>query len=107
MGRPMKAGKEAVVGAIAALRRWMALDHAEIARAVDLRADELAERLSGIPGLVASRVPDETGNPFSRVHLTIDAARRRFQRPWSRCRTFAPAATGHSALASGRSGHSA
>lgn len=75
VGRPMKAGKEAVVGAIEALRRWMRLDHAEIARAVDLRADELAKHLSGIPGVVAARVPDETGNPFSRVHLTIDAKR--------------------------------
>jgi len=78
VGRPMKAGKEAVVGAIEALRRWMRLDHAEIARAVDLRADELAKRLSGIPGLVAARVPDETGNPFSRVHLTIDPKRAGF-----------------------------
>jgi uncharacterized pyridoxal phosphate-dependent enzyme len=72
VGRPMKAGKEAVVGAIEALRRWMRLDHAEIARGVDRRADELAKRLSGVPGVVAARVPDETGNPFSRVHLTID-----------------------------------
>lgn len=78
VGRPMKAGKEAVVGAIEALRRWMKLDHAEIARAVDQRADELAKQLSGIPGLIAARVPDETGNPFSRVHLTIDAERAGF-----------------------------
>ena len=35
IGRPMKAGKEAVVGAIAALRRWMALDHAAIRQQVE------------------------------------------------------------------------
>ena len=70
----MKAGKEAVVGAIAALRRWMALDHvARSARAVDPRADVLAQpAFADIPGVAAARVADETGNPFSRVHLTID-----------------------------------
>jgi L-seryl-tRNA(Ser) seleniumtransferase len=72
IGRPMKAGKESVVGAIAALRRWMALDHAAVSRAIDARAAELARRLSRLPGVTASRVADETGNPFSRVHLTVD-----------------------------------
>lgn len=74
IGRPMKAGKESVVGTIAALRRWMGLDHVGVSRAVDARADVLVESLSDISGVAASRVPDETGNPFSRVHLTIDPA---------------------------------
>jgi L-seryl-tRNA(Ser) seleniumtransferase len=72
IGRPMKAGKEAVVGAIAALRRWAALDHDQVSRTVAANAMAMAHRLSGIPGVTARSVPDETGNPFSRVHLTID-----------------------------------
>ena len=72
IGRPMKAGKEAVVGAIAALRRWMALDHAAITQKVENAANHVVRRLSGIPGVTAIRVPDETGNPFSRVHLLVD-----------------------------------
>ncbi len=74
IGRPMKAGKEAVVGAIAALRRWMAIDHARMEGEVAARAHTLARRLSGIRGVDAASVPDETGNPFVRVHLTIDPA---------------------------------
>ncbi len=74
IGRPMKAGKEAVVGAIAALRRWIALDHAEVSRDVAERAGALAGRLSGIRGVTAASVADETGNPFVRVHLTVDPA---------------------------------
>jgi D-glucosaminate-6-phosphate ammonia-lyase len=78
IGRPMKAGKEAVVGTIAALRRWMALDHAAIRQTVEGSADHVGRRLSGIAGMAASVVPDETGNPFNRVHLLIDSARAGF-----------------------------
>jgi L-seryl-tRNA(Ser) seleniumtransferase len=74
IGRPMKPGKEAVVGAIAALRRWMALDHAQLSGEVAARAEVLVRRLSAIRGVHAMSVADETGNPFVRVHLTIDPA---------------------------------
>ena len=74
IGRPMKAGKEAVVGTIAALRRWDGLDHAARNRDLDDRIARLAARLAGVAGLAAARVPDETGNPFSRLVLTIDPA---------------------------------
>jgi D-glucosaminate-6-phosphate ammonia-lyase len=72
IGRPMKAGKEAVFGAIAALRRWMALDHAAIRQQVESAAEHVVRRLSGIRGVTGIKVADETGNPFSRVHLLID-----------------------------------
>ncbi|MFK8251163.1 aminotransferase class V-fold PLP-dependent enzyme [Ancylobacter terrae] len=74
VGRPMKAGKEAVIGAIAALERWRARDHAAEQAAVCARAGALAARLDGLSGLRATVVPDETGNPFSRTVLTIDPA---------------------------------
>jgi uncharacterized pyridoxal phosphate-dependent enzyme len=74
IGRPMKAGKEAVVGTIAALSRWAGLDHDGQRRALDGRIQRLGKRLAGIAGLAAAAVPDETGNPFSRLVLTIDAA---------------------------------
>jgi L-seryl-tRNA(Ser) seleniumtransferase len=74
IGRPMKAGKEAVVGAIAALERWARLDHAAIEAAVEARAARAAERLAGLPGVRVSAVRDETGNPFSRVVIAVDPA---------------------------------
>jgi L-seryl-tRNA(Ser) seleniumtransferase len=74
IGRPLKAGKEAVMGAIAALERWAALDHAALEAAVEARARAGAAKLAGLPGLKASVVRDETGNPFSRVIITVDPA---------------------------------
>lgn len=74
IGRPMKAGKEAVVGAIAALERWAALDHAALEAAVEAGARAAAAKLAGLPGLQASVVRDETGNPFSRVIISVDPA---------------------------------
>ena len=75
IGRPMKAGKEAVVGTIAALRRWGALDPAARRRAVEANADALIAAVGDLAGVTASRVEDETGNPFCRVCLTVDPAR--------------------------------
>ena len=72
IGRPLKAGKEAVMGAIAALERWAALDHAALEAAVEARARAGAAKLACLPGLKASVVRDETGNPFSRVIIAVD-----------------------------------
>jgi uncharacterized pyridoxal phosphate-dependent enzyme len=72
IGRPMKAGKEAVVGAIAALRCWDGLDPASRRQGVEDRVARLLGRVSGIAGVAEARVPDESGNPFSRVVLTVD-----------------------------------
>jgi uncharacterized pyridoxal phosphate-dependent enzyme len=74
IGRPMKAGKEAVVGAIAALERWAGLDHAAIEAAVEARAARAVQRLAGLPGVRVSVVRDETSNPFSRVVIAVDPA---------------------------------
>jgi len=74
IGRPMKAGKEAVAGAIAALERWAALDHAGIEAAVEARARAAAKRLAGLAGLTVRVQRDETGNPFSRLILALDPA---------------------------------
>lgn len=73
IGRPMKVGKEEIVGLIAALKRYVALDHeARIAgweQKVSLIVDELAD----IGPLRVSRVfPDYTGRPVPRAWLTWD-----------------------------------
>jgi L-seryl-tRNA(Ser) seleniumtransferase len=72
IGRPLKAGKEAVMGAIAALERWERVDHAAMEAAVEGRARAAAARLAGLPGLQVSVGRDETGNPFSRVIIAVD-----------------------------------
>jgi len=74
LGRPMKAGKEAIVGAIAALRRWQALDHAAEAASTAERLDLAARELAGTPGLRTALEPDPTGNPFARLALHLNEA---------------------------------
>ena len=72
VGRTMKAGKEGVVGVIAALKRWESLDHE--ARQLDhTRLANLAvEKLSRIRGLRIDLEPDPTGMPFERVKINVE-----------------------------------
>ncbi len=72
IGRPMKAGKENVAGAIAALEQWMAADHAAIARAEAARLDRAEAMLANLKGLRLEREPDPPGNPFERLMLHVD-----------------------------------
>ncbi len=72
IGRTMKAGKESIVGVMAALERWEKLDHAaEKARNDGIARLFLAE-LTGLPGLTLSSAPDPTGNPIDRVAIRVD-----------------------------------
>lgn len=71
LGRLMKAGKEAIAGAIAALDAWGRRDHAaEAAREAGIVAG-WARALAGIPGVALATHPDWTGNPITRLELTL------------------------------------
>jgi L-seryl-tRNA(Ser) seleniumtransferase len=72
LGRLMKAGKEAIVGAIAALEAWGERDHdGEAAREAGIVSTWIA-RLQHEPGLTLARHPDWTGNPVVRVEIIVD-----------------------------------
>lgn len=71
LGRLMKAGKESIVGAVAALEAWQQRDHAaEAAREDGIVAGWIAA-LDGLPGLAATRHRDWTGNPITRARLRV------------------------------------
>jgi uncharacterized pyridoxal phosphate-dependent enzyme len=55
IGRPMKAGKEAVVGTIAALERSMAMDPLQGQKLLDTRLQRFQEKLAGVSGVSATR----------------------------------------------------
>ncbi|MFE5011809.1 DgaE family pyridoxal phosphate-dependent ammonia lyase [Streptomyces sp. NPDC056696] len=72
IGRPMKVGKESVLGLVQAVR-----DYGTAAGAVDpeqqhARMTRLAERVDGLPGLSARVVRDEAGRLIHRTELTVD-----------------------------------
>lgn len=72
IGRPMKAGKENVVGAIAALDQWLQVDHKAVQTAEAARLDRAESLLQNIKGLRLEREPDPPGNPFDRLMLHVD-----------------------------------
>ena len=80
IGRPMKAGKEAITGAMAALEFRESQDVAAWTAEQDRRVRRILDRLAPVPGLALAVDPDANGCPFSRARLTPD-----------------PGATGHTA----------
>ncbi len=71
IGRTMKAGKESVVGAMAALEIWENRDHGAARRAEEARAALWMRELADIPGVALSLHADWTGNPITRVRIAI------------------------------------
>ena len=70
IGRGMKAGKEAIIGAMAALEYRMNEDIAAWTAEQDRKVSLILDRLADIPGLALSIDPDPNGCPFSRARLT-------------------------------------
>ena len=73
IGRPMKVGKEGIVGAMAALEYRMRLDVAGWEAEQNRKMDRVMSRLDGIDGIGLSVDPDPNGNPFSRARVSVDA----------------------------------
>lgn len=74
IGRAMKAGKEAIFGAVAALEYRMQEDVQKWTAEQDRKVSKILELLSGIDGLSLAVDPDLNGCPFSRARLTPDKA---------------------------------
>ncbi|SEN26792.1 L-seryl-tRNA(Ser) seleniumtransferase [Duganella sp. CF517] len=74
IGRGMKVGKEGVAATIAALQAWRTRDHAAV-RSRETASLELWRRaLQGCAGITAEIEADPTGNPLSRLRVTIAPA---------------------------------
>ncbi|HEX5688373.1 MAG TPA: aminotransferase class V-fold PLP-dependent enzyme, partial [Roseiflexaceae bacterium] len=72
-GRPMKVGKEEMVGLLAAVELYLAQDHlARIARFEQIVA-YWVESLGDLPGVTAQRTfPNEAGQPMPRALISFD-----------------------------------
>lgn len=73
IGRPMKVGKEGIVGAMAALEAWETRDHAAARRREQAFVRQWMDALSAVPGLRLEVHPDWTGNPIDRLKVTVVA----------------------------------
>ncbi len=81
LGRSSKVPKEEIVGLVAAVERYLSLDHEQLIGEWKATVARMAEGLSGVAGLEAySRMPGDSGEPFPFCELRLlgdDATARR------------------------------
>lgn len=71
--RAMKAGKEEIAGLVAAVERFILLDHNALHQQWLETVEEWHTAFSGVPGVMASIDPhNEAGQPVPRLHIAID-----------------------------------
>lgn len=76
IGRPMKVGKEETAGLLAAVRRYVALDHSALRQSEEMIVEEWCRRLDSLPGLRVRRDwPNEAGQPSPRARLDFEPSR--------------------------------
>jgi D-glucosaminate-6-phosphate ammonia-lyase len=75
IGRPMKVGKEEIVGLLAAVRHYINLDHGQEIRTYEEQVAYILAAFTGNAHLQARRgFPSEAGQPMPRLELTLDEA---------------------------------
>ncbi len=74
LGRPLKVGKEEMMGALAAVERYLKLDHAARAAYCEDCVCMWREALNPLPGVSAERdFPNEANQPLAWCLVTVDA----------------------------------
>ncbi len=75
IGRPMKVGKEEIIGLMAAVKRYLALDHAAIMQTWEDQVQVVIAAFDGVPYVNARRsFPSEAGQPMPRAEIIFDEA---------------------------------
>jgi len=70
IGRGMKVGKEEIIGLLAAIERYLKVDHDAEFKELDSRVQYMIEKLSAIPGLTADRHLPPIANRVPHLRLT-------------------------------------
>ena len=72
VGRPMKVGKEEMMGLLAAVERYVSLDHDQLLEVYEQRVRVWIQGLNGKGGLSAKRdYPNEAGQPVPRALVQL------------------------------------
>ena len=73
IGRPMKAGKEEIVGLMAAVKRYLGLDHERLMQTYEEQVQYVIGALADLPHVSACRnFPSEAGQPMPRAEIVFD-----------------------------------
>lgn len=73
IGRGMKVGKESIAGVIAAMGAWMQRDHDGIRAEEDAALTLWQGVVTGMPGIIATKMDDPTANPLQRLQINVDS----------------------------------
>jgi D-glucosaminate-6-phosphate ammonia-lyase len=74
IGRGMKVNKEELLGMLAAIERFVKLDHAALDREYNRRANVILKSLTGLEGVTASITVPEVANHVPHVQVKLDPA---------------------------------
>jgi L-seryl-tRNA(Ser) seleniumtransferase len=75
IGRPMKVGKEEIIGLMTAVRLYIEQDHEELLLSYEERVARMVKELDGHAGISARRsFPSEAGQPHPRAEIILDVA---------------------------------
>jgi uncharacterized pyridoxal phosphate-dependent enzyme len=77
IGRGMKVGKEEIMGLVAAVERYLKVDHAAERGLLDQRADRVVKALGGLPGIQCEIDVPEIANRVPHVVVRWDEAARK------------------------------
>jgi len=75
IGRPMKVGKEEIVGLLTAVRHYLDIDHVQEIKTYEEQVAYILEAFAGVAHIQARRgFPSEAGQPMPRAELSLDEA---------------------------------
>jgi len=99
-GRAMKVGKEELLGLLAAVERYLALDQSELSERYERMVRTVLAAIAEVPGVTGSRDwPSEAGQPIPRARVSVKSGAREIQRAlWERDPRIAIAIAGDEAL---------
>lgn len=73
IGRPMKVGKEEIIGLLTAIKWYLNLDHKKLMQTYEDQVKYIIDEFSDIPFITARRsFPSEAGQPMPRVEIIFD-----------------------------------
>jgi D-glucosaminate-6-phosphate ammonia-lyase len=72
VGRPQKVDRQEIVGAVAAVKRWMTMNHEERLADAESRSEAMRSHLAGIPGVDAALIDNIVGHNSFGVRLRVD-----------------------------------
>ena len=74
VGRPQKVDRQEMIGAVAAVRHWMTMNHEDRLGDAELRSRNILNAVAGIPGLSGELIDNVIGHQAYGLNLWVDPA---------------------------------